>query len=598
MEDNYYLEYYNYPKKFFNDFNLNHQKIKNINKIIDYENKLFNESTIELLPPYIFEYNNNEYYNVKKKIFYDLKPICEKYVINGGIIYDNYEYDKNKLINELINNNSLNNIGYRYNYEDGLLFKYQFRTNCTLIVVQKKYLKNFNYNYYNKVSFENLNENNIVVITYEDLYKLNCPIEYSYIKYFKEKFDINNNIDNIFHIYWKRILYIDYNNININIKKNNLKNLNCCIQWYIVNKNNINYNLINNLIDNTIINEKYNKNEYIKYFLNNCIFKINEINKKNNINIIKLNLNQYYEYLYKLNNNLNEDNYNLLSLLNNYDNKYILKSNKCDTFENIKNNIKENNINNIKKINNRINTLNNLLKKINEEINLLDNTYIDQENIELCLNRKKYLMNDINKNIENKKKIINQIEFINNNLKEEDINNCPVCLGKIGNNYALTDCGHHFCLECSNILGKNYYFNCPNCRFRNYSFNYVLKNKNFVEISENNKIEKIINYIKENIKNYNKLLVICNFKDTFKFISTKFNKKYKCSFIDKKIKKDNKIFFCYYNKLDLVYNKDFDEIIIIHPSLEKSYNELINYKFHNIKKSYFICYNTFEENII
>ena len=99
-------------------------------------------------------------------------------------------------------------------------------------------------------------------------------------------------------------------------------------------------------------------------------------------------------------------------------------------------------------------------------------------------------MNDINKNIENKKKIINQIEFINNNLKEENINNCPVCLGKIVNNYALTDCGHHFCLECSNILGKNYYFNCPNCRFRNYSFNYVLKNKNFVKISENNKIRK------------------------------------------------------------------------------------------------------------
>ena len=112
------------------------------------------------------------------------------------------------------------------------------------------------------------------------------------------------------------------------------------------------------------------------------------------------------------------------------------------------------------------------------------------------------------------------------------------------------------------------------------------------------KLEKIINYIKENIKNYNKLLVICNFKDTFKFISTKFNKKYKCSYIDKKIKKNNKIFFCYYNQLDLIFSKDYDEIIIIHPSLEKSYNELINYKFHNIKKSYFICNNTFEENII
>ena len=67
MEDNYYLEYYNYPKKFFNDFNLNHQKIKNINKIIDYENKLFNESTIELLPPYIFEYNNNFYLHCYQK---------------------------------------------------------------------------------------------------------------------------------------------------------------------------------------------------------------------------------------------------------------------------------------------------------------------------------------------------------------------------------------------------------------------------------------------------------------------------------------------------------------------------------------------------
>ena len=318
---------------------MNHQKIKNINKIIDYENKLFNESTIELLPPYIFEYNNNEYYNVKK-IFYDLKPICEKYVINGGIIYDNYEYDKNKLINELVNNNSLNNIGYRYNYEDGLLFKYQFRTNCTLIVIPKKQIKKFNYDYYNQVTFENLNQRNCVIITYENLYKLNSPTEYSYIHYFKEYFNINSNIDNIFHVYWKRIIYINYNNI-INIKKNNLKNLKSCIQWYIVNKNDINYNLINNLIDNTIINEKYNKNKYINFFLNNCVFKINEKNNDNNKNIIKINLNEYYEYLYKLNNELNEDSYNILGLLNNYDNNFVLKSTNCNNFEKTIINIKK-----------------------------------------------------------------------------------------------------------------------------------------------------------------------------------------------------------------------------------------------------------------
>jgi hypothetical protein len=599
MNHNYNIDYYNYPRKYYKE--KSNYELKDINKIKEYEKKLLNNNEIELLPNSIYEYEKNKYYNIRKKIYYDLIPLKKKYNINGGIIFDTYEYNKNVLINELLESvYDYNNSGYRYNYEDGILFKYQYITNCTLCILSKKQLKKYDYKYYNNIKINELNNNKCILISYEDFYKMSNPNEYEYVEYFKNEFDINNTLNNIFHIYWKRIIFLDFHK-NIVIKNNNIKSLKCCIKWFIISERNLCYTLINNILDYTINDDTYNKNEYIRYFIENSIYKINEINNEINKNIINIELNESYMKNYNLNIVLNESKINLLNYLNNYNNTtYNFKIDKCDNYVNIIKTIKDNNLKEINNINKRIITLENTEKKTKEEYELLLLNY-EYNNLEYILNRLDYIKKDIERNIVRKNKIINQIDYIEKNVKEENIKSCPICFDEIENTYSILDCGHYFCINCSNILNDKYWFNCPNCREKNNSFNYIIKDK-IENINNNVKMDNIIEYIKKYYNNDNNkdsnILIISNYKDNLRLLNKTFKKNPKCSFLDRKIKKDSNIFMCGYEKLENINNNEFKEILILEPSLIKSHNELVKYKFNNIMKSYFICKNTLEENLL
>ena len=586
MNNSYNIDYYNYPRKYYKE--KKNYELKDIKKVKEYERELIENNEIELLPNSIYEYDKNKYYNIRKKIYYDSTPLKNKYNINGGIIFDTFEYNKKILINELINNELINNEIYnnsfRYNYEDGILFKYQYITNCSLCILPKKKIKNFNYKYYNKIKINELNNNECILLSYEDFYKMISPTEYEYIEYFKNVFELGDTLNNIFHIYWKRILFLDFKE-NIIIKTNNIKCLKCCIKWFIIKEQNLCYTIINSILDYTINNETYNKNEYIKYFLENSIYKINE-KDESNMNIIKIELNESLKKKYNLNLELNDSEINLLNYLNNNDNKmYNFKIDKCDTYENTIKNIKENNINEINNINKRIVNLENLEKKTKEEYDLLILNY-EYNNLEYIENKLIYLKNDIERNNIRKDKIINQIEYINNNVKEENIKNCPICYDSIDNYYSILDCGHYFCINCSNIISNKYWFNCPNCRDKNNSFNYIIKDEIDKNQNNNIKIDIIIEYIKkyyDNIDNKNSnILIISNYKDNLRLLNKTFKKNPKCSFLDRQIKKESNIFMCNYDKLENINNNEYKEILILEPSLIKTQNELVKYKFNNI----------------
>ena len=200
--------YYNFPRQYYE--NNKDYGLKKVNDIIDFENKIFkNENEIQLYPQFVIEVEDNECYNIYKKIKYPNHPIKEKYYNKGGFILESYEFNKKELIENLeINNIKFDNTGFRYNYEDGNLFKYQYRVNCNLVIVPRKQLKYWGTK--EKLKYKDLNNRPMYVVTYEDLSKMNVPLEYDYLNYFEE-FDENQNIDNIFHIYWKKIFYIDYN---------------------------------------------------------------------------------------------------------------------------------------------------------------------------------------------------------------------------------------------------------------------------------------------------------------------------------------------------------------------------------------------------
>lgn len=607
MDNHYYnKQFYSFPHNYFNEnFEKVIQKVKDIKDVKKYENDIFNNKNIvTFYPNFILKIEENKYYNIRKNITYDCEPIKKKYSINGGIICESYEFEKKELLEELITNHcNIDNNGFRYKYEDGILFKYQLRTNCTLIIIPKKYMKLwYTIKKYSDLNYTELLSEKCVYITYEEFSKLIINSDYTYINYFNSIYNEENEVDNIFHIYWKRIIFMNFDDI-LSIRKCNLSKLKSCVSWFIVKKNKLNYNMINGIINYTISDENYNKCEYFKYFIENNIFKINECdNLLNNKVIHKIDLSNEELEIYNLNVKLKEHKYNLLSYLNKND---VNLKNKNINFDNFENSI----IKMKKKILLSINAVDNSICKFQNKLNktfqieqmLLNNENISENELLEIKMRIQYIKNDIKRHLDHKSVYIKHLDYIANNLIIEENYQCPICFNNIEDNYGLTSCGHIYCLECCSQLTKSYVFNCPTCRYQNFGFNYISNNNITNNIKKKTKINVIMEYI-YNIISENKVMILCDYKDTLKLFEKEFNKKYKCSFMDRKIKLKTKIYLGLYDKVNY-YNlkdikKDINEIILIHPSINNDVNNIIDYKFNNIKKSYFICNKTLEENII
>lgn len=586
--------YYNFPRQYYE--NNKDYGLKKVNDIIDFENKIFkNENEIQLYPQFVIEVEDNECYNIYKKIKYPNHPIKEKHYNKGGFILESYEFNKKELIENLeINNIKFDNTGFRYNYEDGNLFKYQYRVNCNLVIVPRKQLKYWGTK--EKMKYKDLNNRPMYVVTYEDLSKMNVPLEYDYLNYFEE-FDENQNIDNIFHIYWKKIFYIDYNQNTI-LKKNTMFKLKSSVLWYIINENYFDYNILHTSIDCTIDNEHYNKPEYIQYFLNNNVYKVNDVTleKKYELCIHKLELSELERKIYDLNVELKEHKYNLLDFLNG--DTVLLKHSDCDTIENTISKIIKKNISFVKKKNVRIDTYEELIHKCENEQNILAEHNLDNE-LQFVGNKINYYLNEVNI----LKNDINLLEKHNEFVKKfNKVKQCPICLSDVNKEYVLLNCGHSLCVDCALMCKKNNNITkCPNCRFVSGNFNYVVDKK--YELDENHKFSKY-DIIKKTIENRiskdENILIISSYKDVLKNLENDFKKN--CNYVHCKYKKNRNIFLCLYEKLPHYYKVDEDnikEVIVVNPSISANYNREVLFKLNrNIKINYYFYKNTIEENIM
>ena len=63
--------YYNFPRQYYE--NNKDYELKKVTDIIDFENKIFkNENEIQLYPQFVIEVEDNECYNIYKKIKYPI----------------------------------------------------------------------------------------------------------------------------------------------------------------------------------------------------------------------------------------------------------------------------------------------------------------------------------------------------------------------------------------------------------------------------------------------------------------------------------------------------------------------------------------------
>ncbi len=157
------------------------------------------------------------------------------------------------------------------------------------------------------------------------------------------------------------------------------------------------------------------------------------------------------------------------------------------------------------------------LKEIynNENIKFEDDEYLRKycsyPQKKIKINKILKNINDIDKfnKINKKYKTFIQNQLTNNNL------DCKICLEKISsNNIGLTHCCHFFCFSC---IYKNikYSKTCPNCR-ENISIDkiyFVTDNtkKMVIDLDILDELGTKISTLLNNIKNYNKVLIISNF---------------------------------------------------------------------------------------
>lgn len=474
-------------KQFFNVL-IYYQK-NNDNKIINnifsnnYSKKIINIS-------YSKKFNSKEilkiddcFFNLQEKSI-NLKN--KKNNFEGGIYLEKYTYGRYNrnldlekiMLKTEINNNKINNDKIKKytlkNRKPNLICISVSRIDIWKeILKNKKFLLINNISIYKKLYYKEILEYDFILLTINVLnnsyyknkledYKIDNQIQKQ--SFINSKNDILKNenilweIEPVFHLYnWNNyILDFLYEEIKKNMN-DNLLNFDCSKKWIIYNQyqENKNYNKIFNLF-----NDEMSTLDISKFIIKNSEFEI------------KMNLNLKKEFLNF--NNKEREGYN----------QYI---------------------NDLKEIYNK------------EKLKFEDDEYLQKY---CSYPQKQIKINKILKNLNDNDKFdkINKKykNFIQKQIKEEELD-CKICLEKINsNNLGLTNCGHFFCYSCiyKNI---NYSKKCPNCR-ENISLDkiyYVTDNtqKIVIDLDILDELGTKISSLLTNIKNYNNVLIISNFDD-------------------------------------------------------------------------------------
>ena len=517
---------------------------KNINKNINNSNRNYYNNDLNSLNCNLNEINNDELISLNYNLLQNRKKL-DDFSININNIKNNNKNNlkKKEKENELIKNNNLElllkaneknkNIQNPNNIDDYIsqniniynnINKYYYPNYLELLSYNNEYKKpkgqiinnmNINMNYNNININDNKNENNNDINKILNKRKIITENSHSFDKrIFKNKnnseqgpnkynYNYHNNFNNK-----NRNFIIEKEFKNINEKNNKaLSNIN--------SKNNSNNNEINNnnlklLVDNNNISSNmkiYNTKKH----------KINDANKNpgGNINSENLNFGKFKKIEIpqfenkKYESYLEKDNLYLLSNISDRN------KNKIQTdFNNIKdnNNYHKYKNNRIHKITNHKITENNSMNnqkfhnfKENKKKPVIEN-YKKNIQIEITEN----MMQNRNKNINNKRKMNNQGRIIstktpkikmNKNIRSNAYINGQL---SINSNYSNNN-SNSILNDMQNYKGQNYYHKVNNnnkFNFENYQprlYKGIQNNKYFNNKTDNNRYNKIINNNEKNI---------------------------------------------------------------------------------------------------
>ena len=544
--------------------------------INEYGNVIFEENKLTILwnnwPKDLFYRFDNHYYYFK--FIVNLLYKDEKYLINK---YNNFIFKNNDFVGILNNSNEIyildiswcNNINKKYSYiienETYIMndFEYTITNNSykfDKIILFKDFEEEALLFSDGKISLNNkngtykINDKDILDIYWDDLNFVDSYVNNNFIYYYKEYFDINNNlyvlIDNknkeyIYTIYYFKnyiesvhnkykfiyndnIFYIFINDI---IQKYYLYNINNVLNDNVLNDNVLNDNVLNdNVLNDNIINNKillhsdiyeYIKDEKINFNIYKCL---------NNI----CNIDDYQLFIQFIKNKDYIDKiYSIKTFLKKYyffDMNGYMKNNFLESYEEAI-------------IHWYSNGLSTLYFYSNNNIEIIYDNLLDLEN-----NHKDiiYIIN-----LENDKQLKNVIDSIPKNA----------CI----------------------ILNYRYHNSNFNKNMYKYYEQYIIQNYKNLIITKSNNMENIdiINYIYKNIiilhNKYNKIIIINNYFDKFE---DKIKELYEYNNLELELYYDDNLEL----ELELDYgdNLELDNILVIIIYKYLIYKYLILYLSKNI----------------
>jgi SNF2 family DNA or RNA helicase len=170
----------------------------------------------------------------------------------------------------------------------------------------------------------------------------------------------------------------------------------------------------------------------------------------------------------------------------------------------------------------------NIISELNTKMSILINkiAYLKQNYLLVNGEELDYILyeeTELNNCIENKKKYINSMSFIEKIKYDENNDNCIICFDIITNK-CITICGHLFCLDCIFIVLNNS-SNCPICKTSlNRNDIYKISDQKNEELDIHlkkygTKLTTIISYINNNIEANNKIILFSQWNDCLKLIS-------------------------------------------------------------------------------
>jgi SNF2 family DNA or RNA helicase len=388
---------------------------------------------------------------------------------------------------------------------------------------------------FNNLTFADILFADLIVISYNLLLN-NC------YKSIKNKIDhsmsneniLKTKIHNLNTFYFNTIVHDEFHEIdNMNKSRDiftKIKSLESKFKWNISGTpfaNNINsfrsgFELISNIISKEIIVEliekcqilyRRNTKEYIK---NNEKFVKNIINEQ----VKLLSFTKEERTIYDAHNK-SDKNYDFLIQLCCHpevivsETKDLIKN--CKTLDEIQKVLLTFNKNKLNTLTIEINNLTQNISDLEFELQL----YIDDHNIDMLkykqddnieIDNFKSLLGTNRRNLTNKKKeydsvkrVYDYFETCINNIKNEQIETCPICLDESDlSNIAITKCGHTFCWDCINelIAINNYNLKCPKCTQPIVKSEiYQIKKEQKLQIEnkiqiENNELNNLIQNIK------------------------------------------------------------------------------------------------------